>query len=198
MVEAAAEIVQERGLAAATVEAVCARAGYTRGAFYSNFESMDELLFALFQQRAEVVAEHLSQRFDDVSPGAGAAGVEQVVAQVLQALPLNRQWYQVSTEMTALALRRPEAAVALQEHRGRLRQFLADQLTSALQRLGREPLASVQELTDAVMAMYEGTLAQAHLDGGDDAHPRQLRLLVLTVLAMTRPRHGAGQGDADE
>ena len=36
----------ERGVEAATLEQICATAGFTRGAFYANFQSKDELLAA--------------------------------------------------------------------------------------------------------------------------------------------------------
>ncbi|WP_246159848.1 TetR/AcrR family transcriptional regulator [Microbacterium rhizomatis] len=47
LLDAAAEVFAEEGLDAASVEAICERAGFTRGAFYSNFESKDELFFEL-------------------------------------------------------------------------------------------------------------------------------------------------------
>ncbi|WP_375385557.1 TetR/AcrR family transcriptional regulator [uncultured Microbacterium sp.] len=47
LLDAAAEMFAEEGLDAASVEAICERAGFTRGAFYSNFESKDELFFEL-------------------------------------------------------------------------------------------------------------------------------------------------------
>jgi AcrR family transcriptional regulator len=45
-VEAAVAVFAERGVEAATLEQICATAGFTRGAFYANFESKDELLAA--------------------------------------------------------------------------------------------------------------------------------------------------------
>lgn len=47
LLDAAAEVFAEEGLDAASVEAICERAGFTRGAFYSNFDSKEELFFEL-------------------------------------------------------------------------------------------------------------------------------------------------------
>lgn len=47
LLDAAAQVFAEVGMDAASVEAVCERAGFTRGAFYSNFESKDELFLEL-------------------------------------------------------------------------------------------------------------------------------------------------------
>ena len=47
LLDAAAQVFAEVGLDAASVEAICERAGFTRGAFYSNFETKDELFLEL-------------------------------------------------------------------------------------------------------------------------------------------------------
>jgi AcrR family transcriptional regulator len=48
LMDAALAIFAEKGVLAATVEEICERAGYTRGAFYSNFDSKDDLCVAAF------------------------------------------------------------------------------------------------------------------------------------------------------
>jgi AcrR family transcriptional regulator len=50
---AASEVFAESGFDGASVEAICERAGFTRGAFYSNFASKEELFFGLVQQVSE-------------------------------------------------------------------------------------------------------------------------------------------------
>ena len=51
LLEAGARVFVERGFAGASVEAIAAAAGYTRGAFYSNFGSKEELFAELLQDR---------------------------------------------------------------------------------------------------------------------------------------------------
>jgi len=51
LIDAGAELFIERGFHAASVEAIAERAGYTRGAFYSNFASKEELFGELLHQR---------------------------------------------------------------------------------------------------------------------------------------------------
>jgi AcrR family transcriptional regulator len=51
--EAAARVFEEQGIGSASVEAVAAAAGFTRGAFYSNFKSMDELIIAMLEDHVE-------------------------------------------------------------------------------------------------------------------------------------------------
>ena len=47
--EAAAGVFAEHGVAAATIEQIASAAEFTRGAFYSNFESKDELAVAMLE-----------------------------------------------------------------------------------------------------------------------------------------------------
>ena len=49
LLDAALEVFAEDGFGRATVEQVCERAGFTRGAFYSNFSSLDELFLAMWR-----------------------------------------------------------------------------------------------------------------------------------------------------
>jgi AcrR family transcriptional regulator len=51
LLEAGARVFVDRGFAGASVEAIAAAAGFTRGAFYSNFESKEELFAELLQER---------------------------------------------------------------------------------------------------------------------------------------------------
>ncbi|QPF83233.1 TetR/AcrR family transcriptional regulator [Bradyrhizobium genosp. L] len=51
--EAAALVFEEQGINGASIEAIAAAAGFTRGAFYSNFKSKDELIFAMLEDHVE-------------------------------------------------------------------------------------------------------------------------------------------------
>jgi len=52
LIDAAARVFAARGFAGASVEEIAAEAGFTRGAFYSNFRTKEELFAELLQQRA--------------------------------------------------------------------------------------------------------------------------------------------------
>jgi AcrR family transcriptional regulator len=51
LIEAAAEVIGEKGYERTSLEEVAARAGMTRGAIYGNFASKDELLLAFVETR---------------------------------------------------------------------------------------------------------------------------------------------------
>src|SRR5467141_772303 len=51
--EAAARVFEEQGIGGASIEGIAAAAGFTRGAFYSNFNSKDELIIAMLEDHVE-------------------------------------------------------------------------------------------------------------------------------------------------
>jgi len=92
LVNAALEIIAERGFAAASLDEIAARAGMTKGAIYSNFSSKAELLLAAMGARgltlasprpaAETVAEELTAMARDlVATLAHAKGQESFLAE---------------------------------------------------------------------------------------------------------------------
>src|ERR1700753_2666674 len=64
--EAATRVFEEQGIGSASIEAIAAAAGFSRGAFYSNFKSKDELIIAMledhveqsFRRNMEILAQH--------------------------------------------------------------------------------------------------------------------------------------------
>jgi AcrR family transcriptional regulator len=56
--QAAAEVFEEQGIGAASIEAIAAAAGLTRGAFYSNFADKDELIIAMLEDHVDRSIKH--------------------------------------------------------------------------------------------------------------------------------------------
>ncbi|QWG17378.1 TetR/AcrR family transcriptional regulator [Bradyrhizobium sediminis] len=59
--EAAARVFEEQGIGGASIEAIAAAAGFSRGAFYSNFKSKDELIIAMLEDH---VAQSIRRSLD--------------------------------------------------------------------------------------------------------------------------------------
>ncbi|MDQ4215693.1 helix-turn-helix domain-containing protein [Microbacterium capsulatum] len=108
LLEAAAQVFAEVGLDGATVEAVCERAGFTRGAFYSNFESKDELFLEL---AGTVSAERLGAVRARVAELAAAGAIAQdcdattLVQQVMDTGSDDRLGVMLLSEIRLRALR---------------------------------------------------------------------------------------------
>ena len=68
LLDAAIALFAEKGVHGASVEEICERAGFTRGAFYSNFASKDDLLVAAVERKGEQILRAARQATDSV-PG---------------------------------------------------------------------------------------------------------------------------------
>ena len=68
LVRAAAQLFAEQGLSGPSLDAICARAGFTRGAFYVHFESREDLIVA--------VVEEVMGGFIDAMIAGGEAGAD--------------------------------------------------------------------------------------------------------------------------
>src|SRR5215213_4465442 len=66
LIEAAMDVVSERGYHRAAVDDVARAAGYSIGALYSNFGGKDDLLFAVFDEHVTWAARALTD-----APAAG-------------------------------------------------------------------------------------------------------------------------------
>ena len=59
--EAAARVFEDQGIGGASIEAIALAAGFTRGAFYSNFASKDELIIAMIENHVEQSIERMHE-----------------------------------------------------------------------------------------------------------------------------------------
>ncbi|MGA5207497.1 TetR/AcrR family transcriptional regulator [Streptomyces variegatus] len=179
LLDAAFSVFAAKGFGHVSIEEVCEAAGYSRGAFYSNFSSLDELFFALYRERAELIAEQVSGALALDGPGLD---VPAAVDRVTDVLLLDRDWLLVKTDFLVHAARDPEVARSLLEHRARLRQAIADRLGRAR---GHTALPAVLGDTDgaarAVVAAYDGVTTQLLLDR-DLEHARAWLKQLLTAL----------------
>ncbi|MFD8500600.1 TetR/AcrR family transcriptional regulator [Amycolatopsis sp. NPDC059657] len=161
LLDAALAAFAENGFHVTTIEQVCARAGYTRGAFYSNFASMDELFFALFDQHAEREFAWLSGKLDKL---ADDGSIEQVFALLAEVTQEDADWFLISAEFTLYALRNPEAAAVLREHNERHRAGIARLIEYFLARSGRRTDRDLGEMARVFIAIRDGALAQSHAE----------------------------------
>ncbi|MFG2316791.1 MULTISPECIES: TetR/AcrR family transcriptional regulator [Streptomyces] len=181
LLDAAFAVFAAKGFGRVSIEEVCEAAGYSRGAFYSNFDSLDELFFALYRQRADLIAEQVSAALASDGPGLD---VPAAVERVTEVLLLDRDWLLVKTDFLVHAARDPEVARTLLEHRARLRRAIADRLARAR---GHTALPAVlgdtEEAAHAVVAAYDGVTTQLLLDR--DAAGARLWLGQLLTALLT-------------
>lgn len=180
LLEGARAVFAEKGFGRASVEDVCERAGYTRGAFYSNFASLDELLLAIWEQRTAALLESISGAL------AGAAGEEPLtledgIDRMLEVIPVDDHWYRIEAEFTAHALRDPSLRSLVAAREAQIATTLLPFLERALERVGRR-VVDRDAFAAALVAVHDGTAVQCLVDPGNPLVRRRRRDLFLTVV----------------
>jgi AcrR family transcriptional regulator len=179
LLDAAFAVFAAKGFGRVSIEEVCEAAGYSRGAFYSNFATLDELFFALYRQRADLIAEQVAGAL--AADGADL-DVPASVDRVTEVLLLDVDWLLVKTDFLVHAARDQAVAQSLLEHRERLRRAIAGRLARAA---GHTALPAVLGDADgaahAVVAAYDGVTVQLLLDK-DVEHARAWLAQLLTAL----------------
>ncbi|WP_156723785.1 TetR/AcrR family transcriptional regulator [Streptomyces apocyni] len=160
---AALDVFAEEGFGRSTVEQVCERAGYTRGAFYSNFSSLDELFLAMWEERSSQLITGLRAALAEVPD----ATPDQALRAALRAIPVDDAWYRVTAEFTAHALRTPGLRRVMAAREQAIQDTILPVVVAALGRAGRR-VTDAAALGQALVAVHDGTSVQVLLEPDSD------------------------------
>ena len=153
LVAAAEACFVSRGFHASSVEEVAERAGYTKGAVYSNFAAKEDLFFAVYERRVEQV-------LTEVVPGLRQLGAERAFDE-LAAGALHRRdpddgWRAVFFEFWAHVVRRPELRERFAKIHARVLEPIASGVERWVEERGIELPVDARRYTVAVYVMSLG------------------------------------------
>lgn len=161
LLDAAATLFRERGVNGASVEQIAEHAGYSRGAFYSNFADKQALVAALLMQRTEREAEEVGTIVLDPT----ASFIERM--DTLRAWHRERAatantWLILRTELWLHAVRTGDADLCkqIEEREYFARQQLADGVAAAFADPGMAPPTDPAFLGLIMHALEDGLLIQ--------------------------------------
>jgi AcrR family transcriptional regulator len=168
LLDAGERVFLRRGLQGSSVEEIAAEAGFTRGAFYSNFESKDELFVELLQDRVYRQYAQMAEQAQE-QPGTPRErlrwGIERVrdVQKGEDGNLLFRLWLECLTQAARDEEFRKLAATFWSGNRG----VLAEQTKATFKELGRMPPLPPKQIATAMIALDVG-LAVQHLVDPDE------------------------------
>ena len=174
LLDAALDVFADQGFGRSTVEQICGGAGFTRGAFYSNFTSLDELFLAMWERQSTLLLERLRGALSEDTPGNhGEASLSAVVERILGAIPIDDRWYRITAEFSAHALRNPELTKVIAARELAIRETLLPIVAAALARFGRR-VDEPELLGRALVAMHDGTTVQSLMEPGENTFRTEL------------------------
>ena len=186
LLDAAREVLAETGIQGATVETICERAGFTRGAFYSNFESKDDLVLALFQRESQRLMSEMSDALDaELQDGQDAATVvTRVLDRFLGGYPHDRMGFLINQEFITHGARHPEIARVYRELWRSTIHDVTGFVVRAAEALDVRLRIPAESAALLLLGAFEVAIRSHFLDSSDDAFDgTTLRTLVGDLLA---------------
>ncbi|MBE9374700.1 TetR/AcrR family transcriptional regulator [Saccharopolyspora sp. HNM0983] len=176
------------GINGTSIEAITDDAGFSRGAFYSNFASKEELFVALTERENRTQLEALRERFADVLAPLGRASgkpgpdvIEDVLADVLAFQPAGRQWCLLNSEFRLLAMRNQQIAPQFLDSTRAFHRELAAMVDTALAEVGLRFVVDSVHLTRMLIEQFETSMEDAILAGVEDTERAARENIMLTL-----------------
>ena len=196
LLEAAMAEIGERGYHATSIEHIAERAGFTRGAFYSNFESKEQLFAEALEAGRRTLVSDLEVQLDATglpigTDGIDQVGVEQAVQLILRGLPKEAQWYVLNIEADLLAARDPEFAALTRESATTFLDDLGRVVETTIAGYGLRFTIDPRQVIRVLFGYFSAALREAVLEGDDDNIERSVAQRAQTVtkllVAMVEP-----------
>lgn len=173
LLAAGRELFTDKGIGATSVGDICSRAGFTRGAFYSNFTDMDHFVRQLAQEEWTAMAQFVRGAVDEVLPDAAQAApstdaeVQQALAalasRILRVTPVSREFYLLHNELVAYIVRESERSAPIRAAYQEFRSAMCEVLVNGMAAIGRECLLSPEDTTELIFAAVDRSMRVALL-----------------------------------
>lgn len=197
LLDAAEAVILRRGFERASVEEITAEAGFTRGAFYSNFDSKEQLFFDLLADRAYAEYTRLLDRTPkDMTPREQLRwGAETLVERYSRAEREDGYWLtRLWLECISLAAREERFRKLAEGFWKGNRETIADRFRREHERRGVAPPIEPRHLASAIIALDIGLFLQHLVD--PEAVPLEIYPPLYDVVFgdLVEPRPADGDG----
>ncbi len=161
LLDAAKRIFAKDGFEGARLEDIAAGAGYTRGAFYANFKSKEDIFFAILE---EWVRERIESLTKAVRRHSDPAGKLVALRTHYAELATDRRLVLISMEFKLFALRHPEAHARLRSRHRRIRASFGELFSEIMSALGKSIPIAYPASSACLGAVSQGLLLEHLLD----------------------------------
>jgi AcrR family transcriptional regulator len=185
LMRSAAKLFCRHGLERASIDDVAQDAGYTKGAFYANFKSKEDLFLAMLDERFAAHLERVERLLEtDAEPEeqARAGGAEFV-----RWISADPEWERLFFEFAAYAARNEAFRRELVARYRTLREHLAQAYGRRASALGIESPVPLDELALMTFAMGNGIAFEKLLEPDvvpDDLHPTMMAIFFTGLRAL--------------
>ena len=187
LMQSAAKLFARRGLDQASIDDVAADAGYTKGAFYANFKSKEELFLAMLDERFAERLEELDRALATDAPAEEQA--RQAGESFMRSLNADPEWQRLFLEFAAYAARNEDFRQELVTRYRTLRRRMSEAFQANARSQGLEPSADQKDLMALMLfAMANGVALEKLLEPDvvpDDLYPNMLVIFMAGLQALS-------------
>jgi AcrR family transcriptional regulator len=195
LLRSAAKLFEKRGMEGTSVEQIAADAGFTKGAFYANFESKEELFLTMLDDHFEAEL----TRMDRALSGEGDPGDEaRHAAEGFIAYLADPKWPLLYFQFAAHAARNRAFRKELATRARAMRRKMTDIYERWSENFPADPPAPLDELAAMTDFMASGFILERTIDPDipDDLLPKMMGLFFLgcqaAAVGWEPPPVGAG------
>ena len=179
LLEAARVAVGRNGYDGTSIADIAEAAGFSKGAFFSNFESKEALLLELLRRHKEQDIATLGRILEEVEQGKDAASA---LDRYLASLGGSADWARLDIELQLHAARNPAFAADYDALQDRTRSGLAHLIAALYGKAGKQPLVPPGEMADLFVALVHGLVLKR-----TPAPGAAVRLVFDSLMAAAEP-----------
>jgi AcrR family transcriptional regulator len=172
----------------ASIDAIAADAGYTKGAFYANFDSKQDLFLAMLEQKFATSLADL----EAAMPGAGVPEAEahNAAESFLAYANSDPEWPRLYQEFAALAARDQQFREQLSARVSELRARMAALFEQWASSYGVKPALAPEEVAAMTFFMADGFLMHRLIEPALDEslYPKMVDIFLQGLLAQVQAR----------
>lgn len=183
LIEAALHTVAEGGVGAATIRGISERAGFSQGAFYSNFAGKDDILLALVDKHMASIAQSMVDLVE-TTRGLTLDDSLHQISDRLEELARNPVLSLLVIELHLHAQRDPRFHARLDAVKANYHAEFTEITEALLARHDLIPLLPPREIAVGMLALWTGAIVQNTARDGAAIE----QLVVLFFKAATQPR----------
>lgn len=195
LVDAAATVIAAKGFEGARIDDVVSQAGFTRGAFYSNYSSLDEVLTEALIARGRRLLTRVTQAVEEIE---GEMTIETLMEVLELIRPEARTIYLISTEYTLRRMRHPDSPEIPLATREVFTGLLSGVVVDVLARMGRTPSLPAHNIADVIALFFLDSIAKEAQAGSSPTSPHNPRQYLRYVIeaVITALSHPVDDGEA--
>ncbi|MEL4356323.1 MULTISPECIES: TetR/AcrR family transcriptional regulator [unclassified Luteococcus] len=188
LVTAAIPVIAHKGVLGASVEEICEAAGFTRGAFYSNFDSKDDLCIAILEVLCD---RHLTAARTAIDRMDHSLALPERLSQTLQLFIAtageDANTVLVMSELRLYAAREPALRTAFNSFEAGVTPLFAGLMGDGLRSAGLSLTVPVEQAISLLHAVYDQTALDQLIRGEQPDSPEAANQLSLVLRSMLAP-----------